>query len=262
MSRQYERHGMTIEAWMEAKSIGEPNSGCYLWEGEIRGRMSYGFVRYNGRSQRAHRVAYELAKGPIPPGMFVCHKCDVPSCVNPSHLFLGTPADNMRDMAAKGRNVTMDGAGNGLARLTRDSARAIFLDGRPRRVIATEYGVSESTISDVQSGLRYQDETAGLSRGIHITNQAHLGAYNKGRLAAVRGASLDACPYEGAGSWASVYRSLWQRGWNDIARAALSPDLANGCRASWRDGECMLADKDCPNPTKGDPSNCPRKPAK
>ncbi len=162
MPRQYERQGMTIEAWMEAKSIPEPNSGCRLWEGEIRGRMGYGFVRYDGRPQRAHRVAYQLACGPIPDGMFVCHKCDVPSCVNPDHLFLGTPADNMRDMAAKGRNVTMDGATNGLARLTRESARAIFVDRRLRREIAREYGITKTSVTEIRRGQRYQKETEDL----------------------------------------------------------------------------------------------------
>lgn len=64
----------------------------------------YGYINMGGKNTRAHRVAYEFHKGPIPAGMFVCHTCDMPACVNPDHLYLGTQFDNMRDMHVRKRD--------------------------------------------------------------------------------------------------------------------------------------------------------------
>jgi len=77
-------------------------SGCLEWTGSLIGR-GYGRTRVGGKFYTLHRLAWTLAHGPIPDGMFVCHKCDNPKCFELSHLFLGTPSDNRRDCIAKGR---------------------------------------------------------------------------------------------------------------------------------------------------------------
>lgn len=92
----------------------EKTSGCWWWRGWRGSR--YGSARVGGRQVRAHRAAWQFARGPIPPGLFVCHHCDHPPCVNPAHLFVGTAMDNVRDMETKGRGrpkkrrTTMDAA--------------------------------------------------------------------------------------------------------------------------------------------------------
>lgn len=75
---------------------------CWLWEGGVRGE--YGQVKWNREVTQAHRVAYELAFGPVLAGVLVLHRCDVKLCVRPTHLFLGSHADNSRDMVRKGRH--------------------------------------------------------------------------------------------------------------------------------------------------------------
>lgn len=77
-------------------------SSCWTWSGRI-GDRGYGQFDDGDRTLRAHRVAWTLTRGEIPAGMQVLHRCDNPACVRPDHLFLGTHDDNMRDMAAKGR---------------------------------------------------------------------------------------------------------------------------------------------------------------
>jgi hypothetical protein len=77
---------------------------CWIWTGPLSD-LGYGKVMYRGRHWRAHRLAYTLSVGPIPTGVMVCHRCDVPACVNPAHLWLGTGLENVRDRDRKGRHA-------------------------------------------------------------------------------------------------------------------------------------------------------------
>lgn len=82
------------------------SEGCWLWTGHFN-RQGYGHLRFGPTPQKsthAHRVSWTLARGPVPPGLQVLHECDVPACVNPEHLFLGTISDNVRDSVQKKRH--------------------------------------------------------------------------------------------------------------------------------------------------------------
>jgi hypothetical protein len=126
--------------------------GCWVWAGGV-GRDGYGKLKVNGKTVRAHRVAYELANGDIPEGMLVCHSCDTPLCVRPDHLFVGRPSDNSRDMVEKGRQAR--GESNGRSKLTGDQVSEIrkrFHIGERRSDLAREYEVSWSLVNFIVNG--------------------------------------------------------------------------------------------------------------
>src|SRR5262245_11822437 len=82
---------------------GPLDTPCWLFIGG-ENNCGYGYIHYQGEPEGTHRISWQLHRGPIPDGMWVLHRCDVPSCCNADHLFLGSPQDNTADMMAKGRH--------------------------------------------------------------------------------------------------------------------------------------------------------------
>lgn len=124
-----------------------PDGDCWEW---MKGRVEQGYGRLSvGRGEvRAHRFAYEIAFGPLPAGMMVCHHCDHPPCCNPAHLFAGTQDDNMADMVAKGRSL--QGERHHKAKLRDDDVRAILADDRMQIEIAAAYGVTQGLVGMIK----------------------------------------------------------------------------------------------------------------
>lgn len=136
--------------------IPEPNSGCFLWEGR-RDNYGYGTIIDGGKNRKAHRVAFELFCRPLQPDEVVAHRCDVPSCVNPDHLFAGTQLENIADMHRKGRyglalirQNCARGSRQGLAKLTEADVLAIRASNRGSSDLGREHGVTKATINMIR----------------------------------------------------------------------------------------------------------------
>lgn len=140
-----------------AENSKQSESGCILWTGSVTSD-GYGVMGIRRNKQyRAHRITWEIANGrEIPDGIFICHTCDTPLCVNADHLFLGTPRDNMLDMVTKGRRYKTEGESHPMCKLTNgqvDVIRALRQCGRPLKEIAARYGISFQHVSAIYRGV-------------------------------------------------------------------------------------------------------------
>lgn len=130
--------------------------GCWLWD-KPHG-FGYGRLRWNGgRSRSAHVVSWEMANGPVPPGLYVCHKCDTPPCVRPDHLFLGTAGDNVRDCSAKGR--ISRGEHRPHHKITASDVmtiRGLKASGRSSYLLARQFGISRPMVMAIVHRRRWK----------------------------------------------------------------------------------------------------------
>lgn len=128
----------------------QEDADCWPWKGSITS-SGYGRFGLGKKTVRAHRYAYEQAHGEISAGLFVCHLCDNPACVNPRHLWLGTPKDNVRDMLDKGRCCAPRGVTHYKSKLNNEAVKVIrhFASTTPAKTLADAYRVSHATIRDV-----------------------------------------------------------------------------------------------------------------
>lgn len=146
----------TIEERFWTKVAKRGPDECWLW---TAGRDRHGYGHFDSHS--AHRTAWSLTNGAIPPGLFVCHRCDNRPCCNPSHLFTGTAKDNNRDMMEKGRyrpgGLSRPGEKNPMARLTEIQALEIIKIGADMtsREVGKRYGITGVYVREIRCGKRW-----------------------------------------------------------------------------------------------------------
>jgi hypothetical protein len=146
--------------------VSQDKNGCWIWAGN-RMRNGYGQFTEAGRKYSAHRFSFELHGRKLSEGEFVCHRCDVRACVNPEHLFAGTPKQNIEDAVSKGRmrwqkpgfkESRARGSAHGRAKLSEDDVRLVRLlhaGGWGNQKIGDLFAVYHTAISKIISGVNW-----------------------------------------------------------------------------------------------------------
>lgn len=163
MAGKPKNDAVTLRRRIEEKTMPVPWSGCLLWLGAACSK-GYGKIGIRDdagipRTVPAHRMVYALEYGPIPEGMVVMHKCDVPSCIAIEHLMLGTQAENLADMWAKGRAkpglIPSDARSN--SKLTWEAVRLIRASQESAKSLARKLGVSDILVGRVRNGFGWKE---------------------------------------------------------------------------------------------------------
>lgn len=142
------KHGTIKDRFLSRfTAIGDDD--CWEWNAQ-KDKDGYGVLPTNGAPIRAHRFSIKHFKGIDPTGFVVCHSCDNPSCVNPSHLFIGKPVDNVNDMLHKGRDM-MVGSRNNKAKLKETDVIEILKSKDGNDFLSAKYNVSKSTIKRIRA---------------------------------------------------------------------------------------------------------------
>lgn len=142
-----------IDRVLSRYSVNE--NGCWIYLGS-KDKDGYGVVGVLKKQKRAQRVVFEYFFGEIPSGMFVCHKCDVRQCINPEHLFIGTPRDNTADMISKGRAIHPRGELHPASKLKHEDVlkiRKMRESGEKLSAIASKFGISFQHVSAIEKGI-------------------------------------------------------------------------------------------------------------
>jgi hypothetical protein len=155
----------------------EKTESCWNWLGSTE-KDGYGRLDIKYKHYRAHVFSWTLHNGPVPDGLFICHKCNNRRCVNPDHLYAGTPKENAIDTMRSGNCAV--GEGNGNSQLNETSVKAILNDERPYGKIAKDYGTTETTIYNIKNRktwkhIPYHSEPVRNNTVSHNTN-THRGA--------------------------------------------------------------------------------------
>lgn len=136
--------------------------GCWTWKASVNPHGYGQFMLPGHRLTRAHRLAWQIANGPLPDGAVVMHRCDNPPCVNPEHLAIGTQLDNIADMHAKGRasggRTPRPGTQNPNAKVTDDQIheiRRLRQAGITCKTVAGMFGISPAQVSRIATGKRW-----------------------------------------------------------------------------------------------------------
>lgn len=163
-----------VQRKLDTHLVPEPMSGCWLWPRSVDA-SGYGKVGVPGGGwDRAHRLSYQVHVGPIPPGLFVLHKCDTPACANPDHLYAGTKSENAWDRERRGRGNHPSGddhaarripgmhAGtkNGRSKLTPElvrELRSMRASGVPVKDLSKKFGICDVAVYDIVNRKLWKD---------------------------------------------------------------------------------------------------------